>query len=100
MGIPRRSNAEWGAYFKKSEPLGINGKVSHRPQSNDARRATADGDKMTIKDYMEVPSERHAVCRSQFLGTTPIGPYSTEYVWFLRFDENGKNIVSDSGVPR
>lgn len=49
---------------------------------------------MTIEDYMAVPSERRAVCRTSLSATTPVGPYSNEYVWFLKFDESGEKIVS------
>ena len=51
-------------------------------------------EKMTINDYIAAPDQRRAVCRSSMKATTPVGPYSNEYVWFLSFDETGSQIVS------
>ena len=49
---------------------------------------------MTIDDYIAVPSERRAVCRSSMSATTPVGPYNNEYVWFFTLDDSGQKIAS------
>ena len=49
---------------------------------------------MNIDDYVSAPSERRVVCRSSGSATTPVGPFTNEYVWFFTFDESGRNIVS------
>ena len=48
---------------------------------------------MTINDYMAVPEERRAVCRSSLEAMTPYGPYNNEYVWFFYFNESGDQVV-------
>jgi ketosteroid isomerase-like protein len=48
---------------------------------------------MKIDDYMAVPEDRRAVCRSSMTAQTAVGPFSNEYVWFFKFDESGKKIV-------
>jgi len=73
-GDHKRTDSEWASYFESIEALGIVGK-------------------MTIDDYMAIPSQRRAVCRSSMTATTPVGPYSNVYVWFLEFDESGEKIV-------
>lgn len=49
---------------------------------------------MVINDYLAVPSDRRVVCHSSMTAKTPVGPFSNEYVWFLTFDEGGKQIVN------
>ena len=49
---------------------------------------------MTLHDYVAVPDERRAVCRSSITATTPVGPYRNEYIWFFTFDESGQKVVS------
>lgn len=48
---------------------------------------------MTIKVYVTVPAERRVVCYSTLDSTTVVGPYQSEYVWFLRFDDSGDKIT-------
>ena len=94
LGIPKRNNGEWTAYFKQIEAIGIDGKVSPLLTPRCPRWPEVDHHKMIIDDYLAVADERRAVCRSSVSATTPVGPYSNEYVWFLVFDETGQKIVS------
>ena len=48
---------------------------------------------MRIDDLLLVPDELKAVVRSSGTASTPVGPFSNEYVWFLTFDEAGKKVV-------
>jgi ketosteroid isomerase-like protein len=48
---------------------------------------------MTIKEYLAVPAERRVICYTTLDSTSVVGPYKNEYVWFLRFDEEGKKIT-------
>ncbi|KAG8631033.1 hypothetical protein KVT40_000173 [Elsinoe batatas] len=73
-GTPKKTKDEWAAYFKNVAPL-----------VKDA--------KMTINDYLGNPAERRAVCRSSMTATTAAGCFNNEYVWFLAFDETGKQIT-------
>jgi len=38
--------------------------------------------------------QRKTACWSSLSATTPVGPYSNEYAWFLTFDETGKKITA------
>lgn len=49
---------------------------------------------MEMHDYTIDLSQRKTVCWSSLTATTPIGPYSNEYVWFLSFDESGTKITA------
>ncbi|KXT00855.1 hypothetical protein AC578_961 [Pseudocercospora eumusae] len=69
-----RSNEEWATYFKNVAPSITQGN-------------------MTIHDYLAVPEERRAVCRSSMSATSPAGPFNNEYVWFLTFNESGNKIT-------
>ncbi|KAF2225385.1 hypothetical protein BDZ85DRAFT_66046 [Elsinoe ampelina] len=74
IGTPEKTKGEWAAYFKNVAPL-----------VKDA--------KMTINDYLASPAERRAICRSSMTASTAAGPFNNEYVWFLTFDETGKQIT-------
>lgn len=47
-----------------------------------------------MNDYMVVASERRVVCRSSMTANTPVGLLKNEYVWFLKFNEDGSKISS------
>lgn len=47
-----------------------------------------------MHDYTIDINQRKTVCWSSLTATTPIGPYTNEYVWFLTFDETGTRITS------
>lgn len=48
----------------------------------------------TIHEYLAVPNERRAVCRTSLKAKTPVGDYRNDYVWFFSFDDTGRHIVS------
>ncbi|KAK5118391.1 hypothetical protein LTR62_002905 [Meristemomyces frigidus] len=70
VGFDARTNAEFGAYLKT-----VGGFFTKS--------------KMTMNDYVAVPAERRAVVRSTMLADAPWGEFRNEYVWFLRFTEDG-----------
>ncbi|EME48328.1 hypothetical protein DOTSEDRAFT_67418 [Dothistroma septosporum NZE10] len=74
VGASPKSNDDWAEYFKHVAPL-------------------ITDSKMTIHDYLAVPEDRRAVCRSSMAATTPAGPLNNEYVWFLTFDVTGDKII-------
>lgn len=47
-----------------------------------------------MHDYTVDIAQRKTVCWSSLAATTPIGPYTNEYVWFLTFDGTGTRITS------
>lgn len=49
---------------------------------------------MEMYDYTADNSQRRTACRSALSATTPVGPYTNEYVWFLSFDQEGKKITA------
>ena len=48
---------------------------------------------MTLDDYVSSPADRRIVCRTSLSATTPVGPYTNEYIWFLTFDATGRSIT-------
>ncbi|KAK1064290.1 hypothetical protein LTR74_008767 [Friedmanniomyces endolithicus] len=75
LGTSKKNNQEWAAHFKRLDGLVAN--------------ATT-----TIHDYLAVPTELRAVCRTSLDADTPVGPYHNDYVWFFTFDSTGQSIVS------
>ncbi|TKA81655.1 hypothetical protein B0A55_01350 [Friedmanniomyces simplex] len=71
----RSNNEEWAAHFERLDGLVINAKT-------------------TVHDYLAVPSELRAVCRTSLDADTPVGSYHNDYVWFFTFDKTGQFIVS------
>ncbi|KAK1078285.1 hypothetical protein LTR33_007367 [Friedmanniomyces endolithicus] len=75
LGTTKQNNQEWAAHFKRLDGLVTNAKT-------------------TVHDYLAVPSELRAVCRTSLDADTPVGPYHNDYVWFFTFDGTGQSIVS------
>ncbi|KAK4955688.1 hypothetical protein LTR10_006627 [Elasticomyces elasticus] len=75
LGTKEKNNDEWAAHFKRLDGIVTNAKT-------------------TIHDYLAIPNERRAVCRTSLTADTPVGSYANDYVWFFTFDEDGGKIVS------
>lgn len=92
QGVPKRNNEEWAAYFKNVEGLIWDAKVrcASIPQSD----VVLTRSQMEMHDYTADVSQRKTVCWSSLSASTPVGPYSNEYVWFLTFDESGEKITA------
>ncbi|KAK3655183.1 hypothetical protein LTR56_003604 [Elasticomyces elasticus] len=75
LGTKEKNNDEWAAHFKRLDGIVTNAET-------------------TIHDYLAVPNERRAVCRTSLTADTSVGPYANDYVWFFTFDEDGRKIVS------
>jgi ketosteroid isomerase-like protein len=52
-----------------------------------------DQSQMTLNDYIANVDERRVVARSSFRGDAPWGVFENEYVWFLRFTEDGEKVT-------
>ncbi|TKA81681.1 hypothetical protein B0A55_01345 [Friedmanniomyces simplex] len=75
LGTNKKNNDEWAAHFKRLDGIVTDAKT-------------------TVHEYLAVPSERRAVCRTSLDADTPVGRYRNDYVWFFTFDETGQKVVS------
>jgi hypothetical protein len=47
---------------------------------------------MTISDYIGVPDQLRSICTCSMTSTSPVGPFSNEYIFIFTFDESGTQI--------
>ncbi|EMC96500.1 hypothetical protein BAUCODRAFT_70052 [Baudoinia panamericana UAMH 10762] len=73
LGVAKRSKLEFARYYRQ-----LKGVVTES--------------EMTMDDYMANVKERRIVALSSLTAMSPVGPYSNQYVWFLTFTEDGKQI--------
>lgn len=48
---------------------------------------------MVITDWKPSPAEHRALAKSSMTAMSPAGPYNNHFAWYLRFSEDGSQIV-------